>query len=196
MKKLIKVYVIAARKSMHIFGKEEKMGKTHWKKLNNPDYLGAYALEPGEDMALTIKKAGQEAFTGTSGKKEEGLLIHFMEDVKPMICNATNAKTISKLAGSPYVEDWGNVRIALFSQEVSAFGETVDALRVRPYPPKAEECICQECGAKIEGFKTYTPRQMAERAKSKYGRYLCMECATKAKEAAEQEDLLDENDEG
>ena len=24
--------------------------KTHWKKLNNPDFLGAYALEPGEDL--------------------------------------------------------------------------------------------------------------------------------------------------
>lgn len=175
------------------------MGKTHWKKLNNPDYLGAYALEPGEDLVLTIKRAGQETFTGTSGKKEEGLLVHFMEDVKPMICNATNAKTITKLAGSPYVEDWGNVKIALFSQEVSAFGETVDALRVRPYPPKTKEYICQECGAVIEGFKTYTPRQMAEQAKSKYGKYLCMDCAKEAKEAAEaaekEGDLLNENHE-
>lgn len=23
---------------------------THWKKLTNPDYLGAYALQPGEDL--------------------------------------------------------------------------------------------------------------------------------------------------
>ena len=45
------------------------MNKTHWKKLNNPDYLGAYALNPGEDMELTIKSAGEETFTGTSGKK-------------------------------------------------------------------------------------------------------------------------------
>ena len=29
--------------------------KTHWKKLTNPDYLGAYALEDGEDMIVTIK---------------------------------------------------------------------------------------------------------------------------------------------
>ncbi len=182
-----------------ILRKEKNMGKTHWKKLNNPDYLGAYALEPGKDLVLTIKRAGQETFTGTSGKKEEGLLVHFMGDVKPMICNATNAKTITKLAGSPYVEDWGNVKIALFSQEVSAFGETVDALRVRPYPPKTKEYICQECGAVIEGFKTYTPRQMAERAKSKYGKYLCTDCAKEAKEAAEaaekEGDLLNENHE-
>ena len=77
------------------------MNKTHWKKLNNPDYLGAYALNPGEDMELTIKSAGEETFTGTSGKKEKGLLVHFAEQPKPMICNATNAKTITKVAGSP-----------------------------------------------------------------------------------------------
>ena len=26
------------------------MAKTHWKRLTNPDYLGAYALEDGKDM--------------------------------------------------------------------------------------------------------------------------------------------------
>ena len=117
------------------------MGKTHWKKLNNPDYLGAYALEPGEDMVLTIQNAGEETYVGNAGKKETGLLIHFMEkEAKPMICNATNAKTISKIIGSPYVEDWKGSKIALFATEVNAFGDTVEALRVRPYAPKEEIC--------------------------------------------------------
>ena len=71
-----------------------------------------YALNPGEDMVLTIKSAGKESFVGTSGKKEEGLLIYFTEAVKPMICNATNAKTITKVSGSPYVEDWKGTRIS------------------------------------------------------------------------------------
>ena len=35
--------------------KEAVMSKTHWKKLNNPDYLGAYALEPGQELVATIK---------------------------------------------------------------------------------------------------------------------------------------------
>ena len=46
--------------------------KTHWKRLTNPDYLGAYALNPGEDLILTIKNAGKEAFVGTSGKRGGG----------------------------------------------------------------------------------------------------------------------------
>ena len=32
---------------------------THWKKLTNPDYLGAYALQPGEDLIATIKEVTQ-----------------------------------------------------------------------------------------------------------------------------------------
>ncbi|MGI6168317.1 MAG: hypothetical protein ACOYI4_01185 [Christensenellales bacterium] len=178
-----------------------KTSKTHWKKLNNPDFLGAYALEPGEDLIVTISRANEEQFTGTGGKKDEGLVIHFKEkDIKPMICNATNAKSITKIAGSPYIEDWQGVKIQLYSAEVSAFGETVDALRVRPFPPKTDEYICAECGAVIEPFKSYTARQMAERARTKFGKQLCMDCATAAAEAKEAEEkegdvLGDENNE-
>jgi hypothetical protein len=32
---------------------------------------------------------------------------------KPMILNRTNAKTISKLLGSSYVEDWSGKRVTL-----------------------------------------------------------------------------------
>ena len=31
------------------------MSETHWKRLINPDYLGAYSLDPGKDKILTIK---------------------------------------------------------------------------------------------------------------------------------------------
>jgi hypothetical protein bacD2_02530 len=170
------------------------MSKTHWKKLNNPDYLGAYALEPGEDMVLTIQRAGKETFTGTSGKKEEGLLLHFAENVKPMICNATNAKAITKVAGTPYVEDWKGVRISLFSQEVSAFGETVDALRVRPYAPK-EESFCEECGGAIRAAHGKSPRQLAAYTKERYGKELCAACATKAAQEKTEQEAVNENDE-
>ena len=102
-----------------------------------------------------------------------------------MICNATNAKTITKVAGSPYIEDWKGVKIALYSEEVSAFGETVDALRVRPYPPKTEEYICRDCGCVIADEGKYTARAIAQSARSRFGRNLCMACAKEAKEKQE-----------
>ncbi|MDD4564798.1 MAG: hypothetical protein PHE79_04905 [Eubacteriales bacterium] len=161
--------------------------KTHWKKLNNPDYLGAYALDPGEDMILTIKSAGKETFVGTAGKKEEGLLVHFKENVKPMICNATNAKTITKVAGSPYIEDWPGTRISVYSQEVSAFGDTVDALRIRPYAPK-EELYCDDCGSEIKAANGKSPRQIAASTKAKYEKQLCGDCAVKRFEGSKSEE--------
>ena len=68
-----------------------------------------------------------------------------------------------------------------------------------PFRPKADEYKCIDCGAEITGFKNYSARQMAEQAKSKFGRYLCIDCAKKAGElqkAEEQEgDVLSENNE-
>ena len=47
------------------------MDKTHWKKLENPDYLGAYALQPGQDLTLQIKSVGQEEVYNPSNNKKE-----------------------------------------------------------------------------------------------------------------------------
>ena len=62
----------------------------NWKKLMNPDYLGGYALAPGQDLIVTIKTVGNEEVTSPDGKKSICSVIHFAEDVKPMILNATN----------------------------------------------------------------------------------------------------------
>ena len=47
------------------------MPLTHWKKLDNPDYIGAYAFQPGEEKTLTIKNVRREVVVGAEGKKEE-----------------------------------------------------------------------------------------------------------------------------
>lgn len=112
---------------------------THWKKLRNPDYLGAYALQPNEELVLTIKKAGVETILGVEGKKEDELVIHFMEDYKPMIVNATNAKTITKVHKTPYVEEWAGKKIQVYARRIRAFGEDMDALRVRDFIPQTKE---------------------------------------------------------
>lgn len=110
---------------------------THWKQLKNPDYIGAYALQPGEEIILTIKSCGLEQVVGTDGKKQDCLVVHFMEPVKPMILNNTNAKTISKVHQTPYMEQWTGKKIQIYARRVRAFGEDVDALRVRDFVPKS-----------------------------------------------------------
>lgn len=112
--------------------------KTHYKRLQHPDYLGAYALDPGKDLIVTIKEVKNEMITGSDGKKEECVVAHFSAPVgtKPMILNSTNLKQIAKLFNSPYVEDWAGKAIQLYTTPVKAFGEVVEALRVRPMAPQ------------------------------------------------------------
>ena len=89
------------------------MALTHWKKLENPEYIGAYAFQPGEEKTLTIKNVRREVVVGAEGKKEECTVVHFCENEKPLILNATNGKAIQKIAGSGYIEQWEGVRITL-----------------------------------------------------------------------------------
>lgn len=113
-----------------------KNEKTHWRKFHNPDYIGAYAFQPGERKLVTIEKAGLEKVTGQGGKKEDCLVVHFKENEKPLICNVTNSKAIEKVSGSGYIQDWVGHAIELYTTEVQAFGDTVEAVRVKPTPPK------------------------------------------------------------
>lgn len=153
---------------------------THWKKLTNPDYLGAYSLEDGQDIILTIERVQVETVTGPEGKKEECMVCHWRERVKPMILNSTNAKMIQKLLKTPYIEQWSGHKIQIGVEMVKAFGELVDALRVRSFLPReAAEIKCECCGEDIKPAHGMDSSQLAEYTRRKYGRALCAGCATK-----------------
>lgn len=152
---------------------------THWKKLTNPDYLGAYSLEPGQDIVLTIDRVQVETVTGPDGKKEECMVCHWKEQAKPMILNTTNAKMIQKLLRSPYIEDWSGHAVQIGVEMVKAFGEVVDALRVRSFLPETADAKCESCGKEIRPAHGMSSAQLAEYTRKKYGRTLCPACATK-----------------
>ena len=112
---------------------------THFKKLINPDYLGAYSLMDGEvhELNVVIQKVENKAITGADGK-EETCTVATLKDQKPMILNVTNQKAIAKALGTPYIEQWYGKTVTLYVAKVRAFGETVEALRVRDKAPKVE----------------------------------------------------------
>ena len=152
---------------------------THWKKLTNPDYLGAYSLEDGQDMILTIDRVQRETVTGPEGKKEECTVLHWKEKQKPMILNVTNAKMIEKLLQTPYIEQWSGHRLQIGTAKVRAFGDVVDALRVRDFLPAVVSIKCECCGNDITGAHGMSAEQLADYTRSKYNRALCSECATR-----------------
>lgn len=106
--------------------------KTHFKKLRNPSYIGSYELMVGTnsvELNVTIERAVKE-MVQNGDKKEEAMVI-YLKGHKPMIVNSTNAKNISKALNSPYIEDWVGKDITLYVAKIRAFGENVDALRVK-----------------------------------------------------------------
>lgn len=109
--------------------------KTHWKKEFNYDYMGSYSLPDGKDVVMTIKETKKEKVIGANGKKEDCFVCYFNESDKPMILNRTNCKTIERVYKSPYIEEWPGLRVQIGIDKVSAFGETVDALRIRNVKP-------------------------------------------------------------
>lgn len=117
--------------------KNETDGRTHWRTFHPTNYIGAYAFEEGEEKTLTIARAGHERVEAEKGRSDDCLVVHWKEKEKPLICNVTNSKAISKVAGSAFIEDWIGTRVTLMVMPVSAFGETVDAVRVRQTAPRS-----------------------------------------------------------
>lgn len=108
--------------------------KTHWKMLVNPDYIGAYMLEQGQDMVITFESVKREMVTGSGGKKEECTVAH-LRGQKPFIVNRTNGKMITKVLGTPYIEDWVGKSVTVYATTTSVAGEKTECLRVRPTLP-------------------------------------------------------------
>lgn len=109
--------------------------KTHWKRLINPDYIGAYMV--AEDTVVKIEKVTRQLVKGEGGKSEECTVAH-LAGTKPFILNRTNSKMIAKLYGSPYIEDWVGKTITLYPTTTKVAGETVECLRIRPTKPTAK----------------------------------------------------------
>lgn len=160
------------------------MAKTNWKKLANKDYLGSWDIEQGSDLVLTIAKIEQRQVKNPQGKDEEVIVVEWRENYKPMILNVTNCKAIAKAYNSEYIEDWIGKAVSLFTTMVSAFGDTTEAIRIRPYAPRVEkkvELICEECGQAIKGANGMDAESVAAYTSKKYGKKICSECATRLK---------------
>lgn len=160
-----------------------------FRKYMDKNFLGSWDIPDGSDLILTIDHCEQNEVKNEHGT-ETKLTIHFLErGYKPMILNTTNSNRIAKAYGSKNVDEWENKKIAIYTERVTAFGGTTDALRIRDYPPKTDELYCEDCGELITDVtkdgKTYKAKVIANNALSKYGKYLCYDCAMKAKEAGE-----------
>lgn len=128
--------------------------KTHYRKVFKSDHLGIADLEDfiesGHNLVFTIKAVRQEVGAKVAGRKIDANIAYFHENIKPLVLNATNSKTMSKLTGSSFVEDWHDVAIQLYiDKNVRMKGETVGGVRVSPNPVQRQKPLLTPDNAKM-----------------------------------------------
>jgi hypothetical protein len=96
-------------------------------------YLAAEDIED-DDRTLTITDARAEVM-GEGIKAQNKIILSFKEERKELVCNKTNANTISKIHGDD-TDDWIGKQITLYATEVEYGGETMLGIRVRLKPAK------------------------------------------------------------
>lgn len=114
---------------------------THWKKFFPSDYVSAGDFEHNEKKIVTIERTSRDQVVGQNNKKDTCLIVHFnQKNVKPLVCNVTNSKAISRVAKTPHIEEWVGTTIELYVKDgIKAFGETVEAVRVSSIAPKPKQ---------------------------------------------------------
>ncbi len=85
----------------------------------------------GTTLTLTIRNMRTEELKSHKGAKENKEVLYFSETSKGFVLNKTNAKRIAQMYGA-MTGHWEGKQITLTTEEVQAFGEIHNALRVVP----------------------------------------------------------------
>ena len=123
--------------------------KDHYRNVFKSDHLSSADLEDLTEnnvpLIFKIKQVIQQKGAKVAGKKIDANIAYFHENIKPLVLNATNSKTIKSFApktteypnGSPFVNDWKDLVIELYVDDnVQMKGEKTQGIRVRPIQPK------------------------------------------------------------
>lgn len=114
--------------------------KTHYRKAFDSPYLSSADIV--EPTMLTVAYVRLEP-DHTKKTKDLFNTAHFVEKelrpgekLKPMILNATNSKQMKNLTGTPFIEEWVNVRVTVYVDPNVKFGkESVEGLRISSKAP-------------------------------------------------------------
>ena len=118
--------------------------KTHYRKAFNSPYLSsADIVEPTILTILNVKlekdstRKTKDSFNTAYFVEKE---IRKGEPLKPMILNAGNSRTMKKLTGSPYLDDWSSIHVTIYVDPNVRFGrDTVEGLRISTEKPRMQK---------------------------------------------------------
>ena len=134
--------------------------KTHFKKAFNSPYLSSADIV-GQTV-LTIKyvklepdksKRTKDSFNTAYFAEKE---IRPGETLKPFILNVGNSKTMKILTGSPFLEDWTDVKVTIYVDPNVKFGrEIMEGLRISPDAPVALPQLMRDTQAWTNAIAAY-----------------------------------------
>lgn len=80
-------------------------------------------------VTMTIRAVELEKVTGPNGTIEKPV-IYFEKSNRPLVLNVTNSKKLAKALGRE-TNEWRGAQVELFAEEIKAFGELQNAVRLR-----------------------------------------------------------------
>lgn len=167
-------------------------GKERLGAFRDSEYMGAEDIEPSTEPVLTIKALYNGMITLARGKERHDVIAFAEESVpgsinqvRPLVVNSTNRKTLRKLYKATSAETLVGKKVQLYLQpgvRDPSTGDKVDGIRIRdriPTGAKYEPPVCVDCKKPITGLTGFSPEQIAATNTQRYGRCLCVECGKK-----------------
>lgn len=166
-------------------------GKERLGQNRDSEYLGAEDIDPGTEPVLTIQAIYNGMVTLQRGRENKDVIVFKEEsvpgikNVRPLICNSTNRKTLKKIYKAVTAETLQGKQIQLYIDHAvrdPSSGDRVDGIRIRPKvptPTKTEPIICDGCGKTVEAVGNYSPEDLVKISQKRFGKTLCAVCSKK-----------------
>lgn len=105
------------------------MSKTHWRTIAGKEYLVGEELN-GKEVKVTINEVKVELLQNVKGKEKKPVA-SFKGTDRKLVLNVTNMKSIAKVLGTSFIEDWANKEIILIPVKGRFFGEEQEVIRIK-----------------------------------------------------------------
>jgi hypothetical protein len=172
---------------------DERLGQ-----MRESEYLGAEDIDDGIEPVVTIAGLWNGTVTLQRGKENKDVLsfvepsVPGIRQVRPLIINATNRKTLKKLYGDVKASTLVGKPIQLYidhNVRDPQDGGKTDGIRIRSHKPRVQQPVavplCTDCGGEIKPAMGKSAQWLATYTTKNYGVPLCAACAQKRKEATD-----------
>lgn len=183
-------------------------GKERLGQHRDSEYLGSEDIDDDATPILTISTLWNGLVTLRRGKENKDVIsfkeekVDGMSQVRPLIVNATNRKTLRKLYKGVTASILVGKRVQLFIDHKvrdPQDGGLTDGVRIKKIIPPGEEINgapkCSDCSNEIKSAGKLSTEQMVAYGRKRFGADLCADCMKKRDQAnkePEPEEVIEE----